>query len=236
MPPKKAKEGRPEKPGLSRESIVRAALKIVDSEGYRALSMRRLGAELNVDPMAVYYHIPNKSSLLDGVVEAVMGEIDLGLDDASRPAAERLAVALGAYREVLLAHPLAIQIVAFRPPRTPAALRPAEVLLRILRGAGFSPTDAMAAMHILAIFVRGYVFWEAPHLYRTATEGEEAEAPPKAANAEELLDSLPPEEFPVFLQTAREARPVGFEAGFERGIKALIQGLLATFIDNDRTE
>ena len=39
--------------------------------------MRRLGAELGVDPMAVYYHVPNKAALLDAIVEAVMAKIDL---------------------------------------------------------------------------------------------------------------------------------------------------------------
>src|SRR5208337_4377183 len=58
---------------LERERIVQTALELVDRDGLDALSMRRLGAELGVDPMAIYYHIPNKQALLEAIVEAVMG-------------------------------------------------------------------------------------------------------------------------------------------------------------------
>ena len=76
---------KPRKP-LSRERIVNTAIALVDAEGLDALTMRRLGAKLGMDPMAVYYYVPNKAALLDAVVEAVMAEIDLGVDDpSSRP-------------------------------------------------------------------------------------------------------------------------------------------------------
>ena len=74
---------------LTRERIVATALELVDREGPAALSMRRLGAELGVDPMAVYYHVPNKAALLDAIVEAVMAKIDL-TDDRSAPVEERI--------------------------------------------------------------------------------------------------------------------------------------------------
>lgn len=58
---------------LSRERIIDTALALVDANGLEALSMRRLGAELGMDPMAAYYYVPSKAALLDAVVEAVMG-------------------------------------------------------------------------------------------------------------------------------------------------------------------
>ena len=66
---------------LQREVIVSTALALVDREGLQALSMRRLGAALGVDPMAVYYHLPSKQALLDAIVEAVMAGIDLSVDN-----------------------------------------------------------------------------------------------------------------------------------------------------------
>ena len=62
------KEARTRREPLTRERVLTAALEIVDREGLARLSMRRLGAELGVDPMAVYYHIPNKAALLDAMV------------------------------------------------------------------------------------------------------------------------------------------------------------------------
>ena len=58
---------------LTRERIVEAALRIVDSEGLPALNMRRLGEDLQVRAMALYKHFPNKSAILDGAVESMLG-------------------------------------------------------------------------------------------------------------------------------------------------------------------
>ena len=77
--------------GLTRATLTEAALRIVDGDGLVALSMRRLGSELRVDPMAAYRHIPNKEALLDEVVEAVMSEIDPDAVDAYGPLPDRFA-------------------------------------------------------------------------------------------------------------------------------------------------
>ena len=54
---------------LDRRTILEAAVRFVDSEGLDALSMRKLGAELGVEAMSLYNHVPNKGALLDGMVE-----------------------------------------------------------------------------------------------------------------------------------------------------------------------
>ena len=85
---RQAQEPRSARPSLTPEGIVQAALKIMDEDGYKSLSMRRLGAKLNVDPMAVYYHFPNKLALLDGVVELVHYLDGTLLDRTIGPAAD----------------------------------------------------------------------------------------------------------------------------------------------------
>ena len=74
---------------LSRERIVQAAIDVADREGLQALTMRRLGAELGVEAMAVYKHVSGKDDILDGMVELVVSLIETpgdGLDwrDAMR--------------------------------------------------------------------------------------------------------------------------------------------------------
>lgn len=54
---------------LDRERILEAAERIVGSEGLRALTMRRVGAELGVDPTAVYRHFRNKEEMLVRLAE-----------------------------------------------------------------------------------------------------------------------------------------------------------------------
>lgn len=202
---------------LSRERIVRCALEIVDAEGLSALSMRRLGAVLGVDPMAVYYYIPNKEALLDAIVEAVMSEIDLTIDDPSAPTEERVLAAARAYRDVMLAHANALPIMLDRGPNTPAAMRPVELLIGILRDAGLSPSQAMAGMNAIAATVRGTVSMIANN----------PEEPPTAEEIEALAQQFPAEEFP-HLREAALCDPDFFGVDFEFGIRALARGLVAS--------
>jgi TetR/AcrR family tetracycline transcriptional repressor len=209
--PKEAREQ------LTRERIVSCALALVDRDGLSTLSMRRLGAELGVDPMAIYYYVPNKEALLDALVEAVMAEIDLGIDDPSQPAEDRIMCAARAYRDVMLAHVNALPIVLSRGPRTPGAMRPVELLIRILRDAGLSPTQAMAGMNAIAATVRGTV----------GMIVDDGDNPPTAEELEAMAAQFPAEEFPS-LREAAACGPDFMGADFEFGVRALARGLIAS--------
>lgn len=64
--------GRPrqsdKRPPLSLDLIADAALELVDREGLGALSMRRIGAALGVEAMALYHHFPNKEALIEAML------------------------------------------------------------------------------------------------------------------------------------------------------------------------
>jgi TetR/AcrR family tetracycline transcriptional repressor len=200
---------------LQRERIVGAALGLVDREGLKALSMRRLGAELGVDPMAVYYHIPNKQALLDAIVEAVMASIDLSVDDPAKPIEERILRAARAYRDALLAHANALPILLAHGPATPAALRPVELLIGILRDAGLPPAEAFAGMNLLAAAVRGAV-----------GSAAESSRPHRPEEVQATMRSFSGAEFPKLLEAAPFIGDF-LERGFEFGIRAIARGLLA---------
>src|ERR687897_3600398 len=68
---------------LSRRRILEAAVRFVDREGLEALSMRKLGSELGVEAMSLYNHVPNKDALLDGMVEVLLGELEVPPEDES---------------------------------------------------------------------------------------------------------------------------------------------------------
>ena len=55
--------------------ILRAAVEFIDTNGLSKLTMRRLGAHLGVEAMALYRYVPGREQLLDGVVEVVMDEL-----------------------------------------------------------------------------------------------------------------------------------------------------------------
>jgi AcrR family transcriptional regulator len=62
---------------LSRERVLLAALRLADAEGLEALSMRNLAQELGVKAMSLYNHVKNKDDLIDGIVDIVVGEIEV---------------------------------------------------------------------------------------------------------------------------------------------------------------
>src|SRR2546428_12496310 len=74
---------------LSRERVLRAAIKLADRDGIDSLSMRRLGQEVGVEAMSLYNHVRNKEDILNGMVDVVFGAIDLPSGDVDWAAAMR---------------------------------------------------------------------------------------------------------------------------------------------------
>ena len=57
---------------LTRQRVLEAALSLIDREGLDGFSMRKLGAILGVEAMALYNHVENKRALFDGVIELLI--------------------------------------------------------------------------------------------------------------------------------------------------------------------
>ena len=62
---------------LTRDRVLRAAIALADETGLEAVTMRRLGQELGVEAMSLYNHVANKDDLLDGIVDLVLGDIEI---------------------------------------------------------------------------------------------------------------------------------------------------------------
>lgn len=121
---------------LSREGIVATALDLVDRHGLAGLSMRRLGRELGVDPMAIYRHLPDKAALLDGIVDALHAEMDLDSPAGAASWRQELATYAGRVRGVLHRHPRAVGVFVTRAGAVDAGN---ERLTGRLSAAGFAP-------------------------------------------------------------------------------------------------
>jgi len=145
------------RPPLSKDRILRAAIDVADQEGLGALTMRRLGAELGVEAMSLYKHVANKEAILDGVVELLVGEIEVPDHTAWRDALRRRAEST---REVLGAHSWAIGLLESRGSMGPATMRSLDAMLGILRSAGFSIDDAVHGLWLLDSYVYGHVIQE----------------------------------------------------------------------------
>ncbi len=139
---------------LSRERVVRAGVELADRSGLESLSMRKLGQELGVEAMALYRHVRGKDDLLDGIVEAIVGEIEPSQPGEDWKTALRDQVM--AARHVMLRHPWARRVLEERGMTGPAMLGYIESVLAILRSGGFSIDLAHHALHVLGSRIVGF--------------------------------------------------------------------------------
>jgi AcrR family transcriptional regulator len=142
------------KPTLSVEAIVAAAIKVADSEGLAALSMRRVAETLGVGTMSLYTHVPGKTELFELMLDAAMGEGQPFPEDFDgwRTALEWFArESLLGYRRHpwLLAAPMSRGLMG---PHQTAAL---EWLLRNISGIGLRKNEMMAVVELVIGFVQG---------------------------------------------------------------------------------
>jgi AcrR family transcriptional regulator len=131
-------------PALTRERIVRLAIKRADASGLEQVSMRKLAAELSVTPMALYWHYPNRDALLDAMAEHVVGELIYD-DDPGASWQDRLRAVLTATVTVFQKHPWLGPLARHRIVPAPHFLCALEALLDTVRAAGYDP-DAAASV------------------------------------------------------------------------------------------
>ena len=201
---------------LTRARILDRALVLIDREGLAALSMRRLGAELGVEAMSLYNHVPNKDALLEGVAEKMLGEIELppveGHDWQSS-----MRTACLSFREVLLAHPNAIPLIAGKPDLSPEGFRPIELSLGMLKQAGFEPAEMFMAHWLIVGFTVGHVTFQI-----ASPLGDPESA---AAEVERRRQLLSPTEFPYLFEVLPYAAECDWDKAFVYGLDTILYGL-----------
>ncbi len=207
---------------LTRELVVETALAKADAEGIEAVSFRRLGAELGVTPMALYRYVANKEELLTAITERVFQEFELpGGDDADwRGQLRELA---RSFRRVLVGHPaIAAVHVAGLEAGSVNGLRILDVLLGVLRRAGFSAEEGALLSGTLERFVLALVLLETGgQPSRTPAEHEARTREFKAR-----LVTLAPQDVRYVIEAADHlCEPCDPEWAFELALSLLIGGL-----------
>jgi AcrR family transcriptional regulator len=139
---------------LTRERVLQAAVDLADRGGIEALSMRKLGQELDVEAMALYRHVRNKDDILDGIVEAIVGQIDdPGPGEDWKNTLRRKVVAA---RQVMLRHPWAPRVLEERPALGPTVLGYVDSVLGVLLDGGFPLDLAHHALHVMSSRILGF--------------------------------------------------------------------------------
>jgi TetR/AcrR family tetracycline transcriptional repressor len=211
-----ADRSRPQQP-LSRERIVSEALALVDREGLDALSMRRLAAALGVDPMAIYYYVPNKAALQDAIVEAVNVEIEGPAEFHSLDLHDLVVMAGRLFRATLLRHPNAAPLVVSRPLASSIGMAPTEAMLAGLIRGGMTPAQGVASIDVFSTFVTGAVLRQVQ--FPTSPEND------PHTRFRQVGETIDPAEMPSIARALAEGGLMDFDAEFEFGLEALAKGL-----------
>ncbi|HUF06981.1 MAG TPA: TetR/AcrR family transcriptional regulator C-terminal domain-containing protein [Candidatus Binatia bacterium] len=207
-------------PRLTQTQVLRAAMDLADAGGLEAVSMRRVAQELGVEAMSLYHHVASKEELLRGLVDLVVGEIEV-----ARPGTEwksglrRMAMSA---RDALVRHPWAAPLMLSHSDRSTARLRYMESMLATLRQGGFSPELTDHAYHVLDSHVVGFSLWVAG---MNLPAGEDL-----AALAATFLEQLPVHQFPYVAEHVdHHLHPPALQAksSFEFGLDLLLEGLEA---------
>jgi AcrR family transcriptional regulator len=142
------------RPRLDRERILSAAQAIADAEGVAAVTLRRIGAELNADPTAVYRHFRNKDELLAGLADRLFGTLPEREDDSAGwrdTLKAELRHAMNRYRR----HPDLALLLAVQPDDTPSLQAIADRILGLLLQRGLAPQDAARYLQVIENHVVG---------------------------------------------------------------------------------
>lgn len=213
---------------LTRDRVLAAGVALADAEGPDGLTMRRLGRELGVEAMALYNHVGNKDDLLDGMLDRVIGEIELpeapadGPDGPERPVGgpdwrdltRRRAISA---HTVLMRHPWAAARWTTSVSAGPARLRYLDGALRCLRIAGFPPHLLDRAFHTIEDHIAGHAL---------QALGFPLDREEMAATGEELMRSFPADRYPDLAAHIRHHLDQPDDGGgFAFGLDLILDGL-----------
>ena len=140
----------------TRDSVVSAALGVVDQVGLPALTIRAVAAAVNAPPMSLYTHFSTKEELIDLMYVAVADRLYV---DSGHDTWQAELSALGHHvRETLLAHPRWAPILS--RPSTPTAVGVRERVLAMMVANGFSAPAALSGLSSVVLSTIGLVLVE----------------------------------------------------------------------------
>ncbi|GLY05660.1 TetR/AcrR family transcriptional regulator C-terminal domain-containing protein [Actinoplanes sp. NBRC 101535] len=180
--------GRP--PAFTRSQVVTAAIRVADSEGLEAVTMRRIASEIGAGVMSLYTYVPDREHLADLMVDTAAGEF--ALPEITGDWRADLLALLTVQRELMRAHPWIPSVLAGRQLAGVNLLRFLEHGLRALEPAGLPGVTRMTLLGLFTGFVTAYV------------TGERAGRTDARDGAEQIAAAVTSGEFPLLAAVLAE--------------------------------
>jgi AcrR family transcriptional regulator len=191
--------------------VLRAALRLIDRDGFSALSMRTLAEQMGIGVMTLYGYVRTRRELLDGVGALILDPVG-AVAPHSRDWRKDLATSIRELHTVLHAHPGGLELLLHSANSGPAFDRVRNLLLGALRRAGLSRRETVHATTALVSFTVGFTLTEL-HRARNAPSKKRGGQTARGPQFEFLRDVQ--EEYAE--HTSADA--------FEYGLRHLLQGI-----------
>lgn len=144
----------------SRDDVASAALRILDEYGLPDLTMRRLAAALDVQPSALYWHFPNKQTLLAELADRIVTRGGLDPPATGADWAEQAKAEAASLRDALLAFRDGAEVVSSTFALGIGSSTPLVRLADAIGRGGFDRATSRRAATALLHFVLGHVSHE----------------------------------------------------------------------------
>ena len=151
-----------------RQDVIDRALQVLDEYGLADLSMRRLAAELGVQPSALYHHVANKQELLAALADEVLGRTRSVPAVEGQPWQQLVVARCEALRDAMLAYRDGAELIATVHAFGLGAQGLADGLVEALGEGGLEPEMAQVGARTIVHFVFGHVSEEQMHLQASA--------------------------------------------------------------------
>jgi len=155
--------------GHSADDVARTALRILDDHGLPDLTMRRLATALEVQPSALYWHFPNKQTLLAELSDRIVGRMASGIPVDVRVEAHALRDALLAYRD-------GAEVVSSTLALGLGSSLGHDRLTAAITAEGFDADTARRGATTVLHYVLGFVWHEQQRLQYDSLGAREAES------------------------------------------------------------
>ncbi|HVC33554.1 MAG TPA: TetR/AcrR family transcriptional regulator C-terminal domain-containing protein [Chloroflexota bacterium] len=214
----------PGRPRHSREEVLRAGLQLIDAQGLDGFTMRKLAQALGVDPMAIYNYVDDKGALLDGLVEVLWAEVDLGRDEAGWE--DVLRSLARSVRALAHTHPRAYPLLVSRQVVPKSALRVCDLTSQRLERSGFDRTRAVEALRAVWAYALGQGMLELSVCVPENVNGP-GEGSTPLERLRQVLCRIPADASPRLAEVACLVCDCDLDAQFALGLELILGGLKA---------
>ena len=149
----------------SRQRIVDAARRLVETDGVEAVSMRKVAAEVGLAPTAIYWHLGSRDDLLHAVLDEMVADLP-PIRARGRTPRDRISSVARAARLEFHDQVATLKLATELGRGNELSFRAQVALAREMTAAGLDGDDAVAALRSILFLVGGFVMIEEEYRQR----------------------------------------------------------------------